>query len=638
LRRRDPRREKPFAGAAERMNTIQHIRFPDTTDVVPLYLRLSGPADLRMRGEGSSVLLGRGATISLNTYFNSFFEKPWIRHTSLRSLTYLIRLRGDLLVRVLRETRSGERTVLDERRIDHPEALGQVGIRLPEHIASAGEPGRVYLEMTCLGDQAEFAGGRLVTEQEPATEVVLGVVCVTYKREPFIRALIERWTNDGPLREKQAFMIVVDNGGTLDSGEFPDKRLGIVANRNTGGSGGFNRGLREAVDRGGFTHYLLLDDDILLEPEAIFRLISFYEYATGDPAVAGALLDIDDKMRLFEAAARVGGIYSRRARGFFTFTLCHHNLRLDRPADLNSLLSENDPDCSGFWFFGFPASWVAEAGLLLPFFLHGDDIEFGLRLKFFHGKKILALPSLGVWHHIFVQDRYFQEPYIQYYDIRNMTILYFIYDDIPCDRIIKALTRALLALIAVFDYRQAAYLVMGLRDAVVGGPHFLETTDPEVFHNRLLGLFDSYAETDPGPAPPLFSDRLPDAMPPRSFWARALAALTLFGHLLPDFFLKDGTVRIPPNRGSNVFPFKRVTYVARLDNRSRQYRMRRLVGIRLFMEWISVCWQAAFLWERRKRDWRAARPGLTSLSAGDRSRGLKPCESRRSPSDRPVRA
>ncbi|MEW5856233.1 MAG: hypothetical protein AB1861_02420 [Cyanobacteriota bacterium] len=98
-------------------------------------------------------------------------------------------------------------------------------------------------------------------------------------------------------------MFVVDNGRTLNEADFREPKLRLVPNINAGGSGGFTRGLVEALEENVYSHFLLMDDDIELESQWIYRLFSLHEYAKTDFAVAGGLLNLEKNYMLYEAGA-----------------------------------------------------------------------------------------------------------------------------------------------------------------------------------------------------------------------------------------------------------------------------------------------------------------------------------------------
>ena len=83
---------------------------------------------------------------------------------------------------------------------------------------------------------------------------------------------------------------VVDNASTDGSVEALEMTYGdqitILANEeNLGGSGGFNTGLRVVRDKG-YEYFMCLDDDALVDENAIFELFEYME-ANPDVGMAG---------------------------------------------------------------------------------------------------------------------------------------------------------------------------------------------------------------------------------------------------------------------------------------------------------------------------------------------------------------
>ena len=65
---------------------------------------------------------------------------------------------------------------------------------------------------------------------------------------------------------------VSDNGQTLDIDKLGSDKISYCTQQNTGGAGGFTRGLMEILKNGnphGITHALLMDDDITIDTESI---------------------------------------------------------------------------------------------------------------------------------------------------------------------------------------------------------------------------------------------------------------------------------------------------------------------------------------------------------------------------------
>ena len=77
------------------------------------------------------------------------------------------------------------------------------------------------------------------------------------------------------------------------------ERLVLVRQQNLGGSGGFSRGMLEALERAESDGVLLLDDDAISEPEAIFRAVRFADAASRPIVVGGGMLHIDARSVLY---------------------------------------------------------------------------------------------------------------------------------------------------------------------------------------------------------------------------------------------------------------------------------------------------------------------------------------------------
>ena len=96
-----------------------------------------------------------------------------------------------------------------------------------------------------------------------------------------------------------------------------------------------------------------------------------------------------------------------------------HEADLSDSSALNSLLLEDSVDYGAFWFFAFSKEVVDNIGLPLPFFIKIDDMEYGLRVKEYLNRPIVAFPSIAVWHEPF----YAKNPgWDGYYCMRNMLV------------------------------------------------------------------------------------------------------------------------------------------------------------------------------------------------------------------------
>ena len=67
---------------------------------------------------------------------------------------------------------------------------------------------------------------------------------------------------------------------------------------NLGGSGGYARGQLESVRKGTATYALMMDDDVVCEPEGIIRAVTFGDLARRPTIVGGHMFSIYSRSRL----------------------------------------------------------------------------------------------------------------------------------------------------------------------------------------------------------------------------------------------------------------------------------------------------------------------------------------------------
>jgi galactofuranosylgalactofuranosylrhamnosyl-N-acetylglucosaminyl-diphospho-decaprenol beta-1,5/1,6-galactofuranosyltransferase len=601
------------------MNVISRIQFPKTNETADLYVKLDQGVSLDFSEGDRKIFLPQGSTISLNTYFNSIYEKFYTKYTFLSSLYYLLKLEGDFEVFVYRETSEA-----NVKQLIHEEKLYQCQISDCRKVSlpvlhQNQEAGRIYLEITCLSEQGYFTEGLVVTEQEKQRDVSLGIISCTFKKEAYIKKTVSLILEDIFLENKKFKIFVVDNGNTLSKNDFEDGRVHLISNRNVGGSGGFTRGLIEALQEGVSTHFLFMDDDIELDSEVIYRLIALYEYAKQDFAVAGSMLDLYKKYIVYE----VGSLYNKYfdSEGNlqhrpFTITGLKPNLDLRNSNSLNFLLLEDNIDYGGFWFFSFSKEIVNKVGLPLPLFIKTDDIEFCLRIKEHFKNGIVAFPSFAVWHEPF----YSKKPvWDLYYEYRNRLIINAIHNSLRYFDTIKILTRALIFHLLIFDYNSANMIVKGFED-YMEGPSFMTSHDPEILHSWILE-YSKGQKSQTILANYIMNHDGNEITKPNKF-QKILSLITLNGHLLPIFLVRDETVIIRYGSKERDFlshPFcrgfakKRIIFAMENNHQVYQNEMDNQAGISILFAWINSVLKSRLKWSNVRAEWKKAASSLTSV-------------------------
>lgn len=403
--------------------------------------------------------VANGTVLSLDTYFNAFSCSKYLRWTCLTTACAALLLKGSFQIS-LWANRAGINTLLASC-----EAEGDC--TLPFDFSAETGQCRYWIQLEARGEGCRFTGGAYWANAERIPTRLAVVIC-TYCREEFVLRNMDLFsehllTSSGPLADRLE-IFVIDNGRTL-CGRFPERPgLHLIPNKNLGGSGGFTRGLLEVLARpGAFTHVLLMDDDVVLEPNAIEKTAQFLSLLRpefSDLHLAGGMLDLDRPYVQCEATARWRkGIVQPLKSG----------LDLSESAALTANETEEPAEYGGWWFLCMPVSVVREDNLPLPLFIKCDDAEYGLR----NIRHITALNGVGLWHKGFAAK---YAPWLDYYVNRNIMIVDAIHFPPGARRNIRlVLLKKMLSYLALGIPEASVYVQEAVLDFLRGPSYFAET-------------------------------------------------------------------------------------------------------------------------------------------------------------------
>lgn len=604
------------------MQILGRIKLPKSADVSDLYVQCNENTSINYYEDSQEIVLHQNGNISLNSYFNSFYEKFYVNYTSIDSVYYLLKLEGDFQVFVYKEVYGQpDKSLIYVEKFENCQLTDFVKLSLP--IAHKENAGRIYLEIVCLSEKGLFKEGLIATAQNKLREVSLGIITCTFKKEAYIKNTVNNILQDKSLQSKDFKIFVVDNGRTLNADDFIDQRVQLISNRNLGGSGGFTRGLVEALEEDVYSHFLFMDDDVELDTESIYRLFSLYEYAESDFAVAGSMLDLYKKHILYEAGALYGKNPDDVEFEPFSVAPLKHNLDLKKPTSLNLLLLEEHIDYGGFWFFAFSKQLVEEIKLPMPFFIKVDDMEFGLRITKCCNSKIVAFPSIAVWHEPF----YAKHPiWDNYYHFRNNLITHAIHEPLQYVNAFKDITNGLILFLLIFDYNSAEMVLKAFED-YVKGPDFLKQNDSEILHSEILKLSKSYKTQKNQHNYLPADDQVPQSSTP-GILKKIVSLLTINGHLLPNFLTTDDDVFIWHGSGSTgqrskAFAKKRVFIFKEESSYLFQNEIDKRAGVKILARWFKVAAKSTIKWSSLSTQWKNASTELTSTVFWHQYLGLK---------------
>lgn len=263
------------------------------------------------------------------------------------------------------------------------------------------------------------------TPADPQPAQTLVAVVVTHNRLEKLKATLARLLDSGA--EDLQAVVVVDNVSTDGTAEWlaaqDSPRLVVQSSaRNLGGAGGFETGMRLAVERFDPDWIVVMDDDARPAPGA---LAAFHAGAHPDDVARAAAVYFPDGRICEMNRPSVNpfwhiGVFLRtlrRGRNGYHIPYSAYEAPAPRPIDLTSFV--------GLFLSrriiretGFPEGKL---------FLYGDDVIYTLRLRR-RGLKIVFDPDLRFEHDCSTfendQHRVFRPLWKVYYTYRNGLLMY----------------------------------------------------------------------------------------------------------------------------------------------------------------------------------------------------------------------
>lgn len=365
----------------------------DVDAVLPLYIDGDASAATVRGRHGIGVANG---TVSLGSYFNAFPAATWQAETDADTVRLRVHAAGRGSILIHRSDADARATEVARRDVDSDCVIT---LDLPLHGFDSG--GVYWFDLVANGGELQLLEADWSIEQQ--VQATATVAITTFNRPVECLAQLRALALDQGVGEVIDRIILVDQGSdTVQSQpEFPavatglGERLSVIRQPNLGGSGGFARGMLETLRTTDSDGVLLLDDDAIIEPEAIVRAVRFAGAARSSLIVGGGMIHLDDRSRLYAQSEQ----WDSRI-GWF---------RLDRPGaydhDFVATPFRQAPffhrthrsDFNGWWMCLIPVSVLRAGGLPLPLFLKGDDVEFGLRAGA-RGVRTVSPTGIALWH------------------------------------------------------------------------------------------------------------------------------------------------------------------------------------------------------------------------------------------------
>lgn len=420
--------------------------------------------------------MGIGGVLSFDTYFNLLSATKWCKYTNVTELEIQLQLCGVFDVHLFRlKYVHGDvyRELLCVERVDTMQETEEVVVKFGQldpmaqyafQIISRGEEGRI------------FSGEYVSTYEMEERSISIAIVICTFKREKYLFGNLDRFKAYKETHEDYPVEIfVIDNAKTIDAGQINESWIHLFSNMNAGGSGGYTRGMLEVIncqEEKQFTHCILMDDDIVIDPAVVERTIQLLKHIKdeyrGHP-VGGAMLRDDLPYIQFENG---GNIVSDKVISI------HSGFDLRKVNSCIKNESVTNPDYNAWWYCVIPMEYIRDDNLPMPMFVRYDDVEYGYRIH----KEPILVNGICVWHDSF--DNKYSSGML-YYDHRNRLIMTSVRKCFyELQAVIKDVKKVVTMEMDLYRYENALSILQGIQD-FLKGPEWLIQQNPEELHKKV---------------------------------------------------------------------------------------------------------------------------------------------------------
>ena len=491
------------------------------------------------------IVIGAGQVVDFCTYFNSIALRKWRTYTWAEKLILKLRVQGKMeicLTGYEKEDNRYIRRIVARKKINAEEEK-EIWIPYPDKpLELAG------FEVHALEHSTIFEGEYGTEVQaDKRNHVSLHLITTTFKKEEYILPNIEllkktvltekrlEEISDRESLAKNFWIHVVDNGRTLSPEQMEADHVQLHPNLNTGGAGGFTRGMLESLEhREKPTNVLLMDDDVLVLPESIIRTYQLLRIQRPEYKrhfISGAMLYYEEMERLHEDVG-----YVNRTGEYGPLKSRINTAKIEKVLRREGQKKNPDTAYAGWWYCCIPVEFVRKDNLPLPLFIRGDDVEYSLRNK----AEFITMNGICIWHKGF-SNKF--NGAMEFYQVhRNSLILQAasgVCRNIDfMDRISKLVRVNLLR----FNYDGAEQLLDAVED-YLKGYHFLMKNQGEKLMKEESSKNEKLISLEHFPEAPMKPYEVYND-PPRKPLETFLYRITYNGHFWPSCLLKKQVVPV----------------------------------------------------------------------------------------------
>ncbi|MEV0249950.1 glycosyltransferase [Nocardia sp. NPDC050712] len=406
--------------------------------------------------------LEKGATAHTNTYFGRFAAAYWQRWTVVTEVraTMVLEVTGKALVRIVASDIAGHRRIIGSADVT---ASGALTLTAP--VDQFVDGGALWLEFDAVGGPLGISELTWTAKAPDRMRPVAIAIC-TFNRAADCAETVAALASDPTVLAAIDAVYVVDQGTdqVQDRPRFQETlpilgdKLRYIQQPNLGGAGGFTRGLYEVSAVNEHADVILMDDDILCEPETVLRLNAFANL-TVEPTLVGAQMLFLLNPDFLNVGAEEVHLHELK-----------HGQKVAKALRNTSMLKKNqerrvDAGYNAWWTCLIPAEVVKKIGLPVPIFFQWDDVEYGVRARE-NGFVTVTLPNAAVWHADFYWKDF--DDWARYFSTRNSLIVGAMHAQLDGKKITRQLFRNIAEYLVAMQYGLAHTTLQGIEDFLEG--------------------------------------------------------------------------------------------------------------------------------------------------------------------------
>ncbi|MEP9364213.1 glycosyltransferase [Nocardioides sp. CN2-186] len=449
-----------------------------------------------------------GERLSFGTYFNAFPASYWRRWTIVKDVELTVKVAGAGATVIVYKSMARGHAQRVASASTGLEGTGTFVFELP--LKPFVDGGWYWYDVIAGDDDVVVESAEWTAEvpDDRAEHGTVDIAITTMNRPDFCAKLIGQLADDEVLRPYLDTVLVMEQGTdkVTDSPYFAKaegalgETLRVIEQGNLGGSGGYARGQLESVRKGTATYAMMMDDDVVCEPEGVIRAITFGDLARRPTIVGGHMFNIYSRARLHSFGEIIQPWrfwWQSPLDTYSDWDLSSRNLRSSR-----WLHKRIDVDFNGWFMCLIPRSVLEEIGLSLPLFIKWDDSEFGLRAKA-AGYPTVTFPGAAVWH-VPWTDKNDATDWQAYFHHRNRLVAALLHSPYPKGgRMVRESLNHQIAHLVSMQYSTAELRLMAMEDVLAGpeGLHALLPTRLAEVNAFRKQFPDAQLEVDPDAFP-----------------------------------------------------------------------------------------------------------------------------------------